>query len=314
MGVKESLLQTLQVLEDCLSDPALIDQAPHEIAHNARAGMLRQGLAVLVFSAIETFIRERTGEVFGTFNPNVVNFIDLPDSLQKAATSGALEGVRFRMKFEHPVNRASWVAGSVVPISTAINDASMISKLSFGYASSNLTESDVLEIMKAFGIEKPWDQISAISRRAGVAILNAESEFIAIKERRHSSAHVLASNVPYSNLLGSVRSARVICLSFDMLISRSRSILNSGQKVGKNGVAVTQGDVSLVFVAPKTNTSHQVLKEQLPPPAPQLHRRTIRVLPTLQMAIDHATRHGAARQVSVVVHDGTGTPSDWVSH
>ena len=57
------MLATLAVLTDCLNDAALIDIAPTAVAHNARARMLRQGLAVLVFSTVETFIRERTGEV-----------------------------------------------------------------------------------------------------------------------------------------------------------------------------------------------------------------------------------------------------------
>ena len=116
MSARESLLSTLAVLKDCLNDAALlVDMAPHNVAHNARARMLRQGLAVLVFSTVETFVRERTSEVLRSFTNPSLAFADLSPALQKATTLGALEGVRFRLKFQPPSQKILWLVANYYP-------------------------------------------------------------------------------------------------------------------------------------------------------------------------------------------------------
>lgn len=314
MGAKESLLGTLAVFRDCLNDPALIDRAPADVAHNSRAGMLRQGLAVLVFSTLEAFVRERTAELLLTFDNAVLTFADLSPALQKASTIGALEGVRFRMRLQPASSKVTWLTGALGPISTATTDVSNLSAYSFGHSTSNLGEDDVVDILKAFGIDSPWTQITQLTRRFGMAIPDCESDFIAIKERRHSSAHALTASVLYNDLSNSVRSALAICLAFDLLISNSRSLFNTGAGPKQNSrPAMSQDAVNLIFVEPRIGTTKfNVRKEQLPPPAPLLLRKTIRILPDKVTAISSATNYALSRRFHVVVHDATGTPVDWM--
>lgn len=315
MSAKESLLGTLSVLKDCLNDAALIDNAPTEIAHNARARMLRQGLAVLVFSTVETFIRERTGEVLQSFSNPALTFSDLSPALQRATTLGALEGVRFRLKLQPATSIVSWLVANLAPISGATTKVQALSNHSFGYASSNIDENDVREILKSFGVEAPWTQITALTTRVGVAILDAQAEFESIKERRHSSAHALSGHVSYVDLQNSIRSSLAICLAFDLLLSHSGRLLNLKVGPGHAGrPLLTHADIGIVFVAPRNGGRDFALKrEQLPPPAPVRARATVRTFSDHANAITYGTQFASSRRLQLVIPDATGIPTTWVT-
>ncbi len=278
MSAKNDALATLGVLKDCLNDQALVDKAPTDYVHNRRAAALRQGLAVLTFSAVETFIRERTGEVLGSF-ASKVRFSDLSPALQKATTIGALDGVRFRLKLQAPVNKISWLVTNIAPIATAATDIKNLSPHSFGYATSNLEEDDVRDILKAFGVESPWTQMTNLCSRVNLALPNCEAEFETIRKRRHSSAHALTSSVLHSQLEDSLRSSRAICLAFDLLLSHCLGLYNQrrSSSVATLVSGVAHSNIRLVFIEPRSGGDFGVKREQLPPPSPTIARPTVRV-------------------------------------
>ncbi|MDQ7978044.1 hypothetical protein QYH69_12410 [Paraburkholderia sp. SARCC-3016] len=314
MSAKDSLLATLNVLRDCLKDAALIDTAL-TVEHNLRASMLRQGLAVLVFATMESFIRERTGELLRSFsNPQLV-FSDLLPPLQRATTIGALDGIRFRLKLQPAQDKINWLVGALAPVATATSNLAQLSTYSFGQAASNLVEDDVSDILKAFGVHSPWVQITELSRRLGVGTLDCQSEFVTIKERRHDSAHALSANVLHPDLEGSLRSALAICIGFDLLLSHAQRLTND--KLGPNRdnrPAMKHVDVQLVFVAPKPGSTDRfiVRKEQLPPPATTL-TRSLRILPSLSNAVTFGRAYAGSRKLQLVVLDSTSTPTDWAT-
>lgn len=315
MSSRDSLLATLAVLKDCLNDTALVDKAPADVAHNARARMLRQGLAVLVFSTVETFIRERTGEVLRSFtNPSLV-FADLSPALQKAATLGALEGVRFRLKLQPAANKISWLVSNLAAISDAMANVQGLSDHSFGYSASNIGEDDVKEILRSFGVDGPWAQMTSLTARFGIAVLDAEAEFESIKKRRHSSAHALTGQVLFDDLQNSVRSSLAICLAFDLLLSHSGGLLNMKAGPGHGGrPPLTHNTVEIVFVAPRSGaTRFTVKKEQLPPPAPVLKRATVKTFSTEALAITYGEQYANGRRRQLVILDATAIPSKWVT-
>lgn len=312
MSAKDSLLATLQVLEDCVKDSALIDTALR-VEHNQRASMLRQGLAVLVFATMESFIRERTAELLSSFSNPQLTFSDLLPALQRAVTIGALEGIRFRLKLQLPQDKISWLVGALTPVSSATVNLFQLSEHSFGQAASNLTEDDISEILKAFGIDQPWLQITALSRRLGVGTLDCKTEFVTIKERRHNSAHALTANVLHPELEGSLRSALAICIGFDLLLSHAQQLTNSKLGPNKNNrPGMKHTDVSLVFVLPSSTTPGHfaVRKEQLAPPAP-LIKRSIRNFPDISSALTFANSFASSKKIQVVVLDNSSTPRNW---
>ena len=313
MSAKDSLLATLAALKDCLNDQAVIDKAPIDVAHNLRASMLRQGLAVLTFSTVETFIRERTGEILKTLTNKRLTFSDLSPTLQKATTLGALEGVRFRLKFQPQQDKINWLMTALAPISSATTNIRYLSEHSFGYAASNLDETDIRDILKAFGIDMPWIQMTQLTSRLGMALLDCESEFQALKKRRHSSAHALTANVLHADLFNSVRSALAICLAFDLLLSYARGLLNLRLGPGQGGrAAMLHTAIQLIFVESRPGTtSFRVRKEQLPPPAPVLHRPIIRTFSDEEPALIYGAKYALKRRCHMVLLDVTSTPINW---
>lgn len=300
---------------DCLIDSALIDNAPADVAHNARARMLRQGLAVLVFSTVETFIRERTGEVLRSFTNPALTFTDLSPALQKATTLGALDGVRFRLKLQSSASKIPWLVANLAPISGATTNIQALSSHSFGYAGSNIDEGDVKDILKSFGVDAPWNQITALTTRFGIAILDAEAEFVSIKKRRHSSAHALTGQVTYVDLQNSVRSSLAICLAFDLLLSHSGRLFNLKTGPGHAGrPPLTQSDIGIVFVASRNGGRDYVVKrKQLPPPAPALARSTVKKFPSEATAVIYGEQYAASTQRQLIILDATTTPAKWIT-
>ncbi len=311
---RESLRQTLVVLSDCLSDNALIDKAPAEVTHNARARMLRQGLAVLVFATVETFIRDRTVEALRSFtNPNLA-FTDLSVPLQKATTLGALEGVRFRLKFEAPTNRVAWLVANLTPIVGATSNVQQLSEYSFGYAASNIDEEDVAEILKSFGVEAPWSQVTSLTSRCRVAILDAQADFVAMRKRRHASAHALAGQVLFSELESSLRSSLGICLAFDLLLSHAAALINKRSSPGLGGrKLLKQSDVKLVFIEPRNRTNTFAVVKEYVSGQGSGRRRSLRVFATQSDAIAHGERYATRNEHQLIVLDTTSIPSHWVT-
>ena len=315
MSARDALLATLEILKDCLNDRALIDKAPSEVAHNKRAAMFRQGLAVLTFSAVETFIRERTTEVLGSLTNRRLTFSDLSPALQKATTIGALEGVRFRLKLQPTADKVSWLVANLVPISRATTNISDLSGHSFGYSASNLSEDEVRDILKAFGVDAPWNEMTQLTRRIGLALPSCETEFEAIKTRRHASAHAPTSQVPYLDLLNSLSSSLAICLAFDLLLSHCLSLHNLKRVPGVGSVPkVLQSNIKLVFAAPHTKPrSFVVRREQAPPPNPVFKRATVRIFDSELDAFTFGTRYILPRHSQFVVLDSTAKPKKWAT-
>ncbi|WP_295926219.1 HEPN domain-containing protein [uncultured Xanthomonas sp.] len=311
MNARTALLTTLLTLEDCLLMPALVDGAPHDSEHNRRAAMLRQGQAVLIFSAMESFIRNRTAEILQSFDSNVVNFSGLSEDLQKAVTIGAIDGISVRLKAQDKAIQVAWLMNEVSAVASAATSPYTFSRYSFCHAKSNINEDDVVNILKAFGVESVWRSIGALASRSGSTLPDARAEFVAVKKRRHSSAHAVSGTVPHADLEQSISSVRVICLAFDLLISKSLSLANTSAfpGVGSQG-KLTDDHIDLIFSEPR-GVKFAVLKETRPPPYPVIRRPTIRVLGDSASAENYALGYAAERGASLIVKSISGRPASW---
>ena len=305
------MLDTLSALADCLESPVLIDLAPSEVSHNRRAAMLRQGQAVLLFSAMETFLRDRTAEVLQSFDAAVVSFSGLSEKLQTAVTLGAMHGLQNRVKAQDKQLQSSWLMTEAAAIASASTSLSTLSRYSFAHDRSNIAEDDVSNILSAFGVDKPWESITAVTGRSGASLPDAKAEFIAIKKRRHSSAHVVTGAVPHADLEQSLLAVRSICAAFDLLISKARILANRGNFPGVGGNSKLIGaTLSLVFVQPRSG-KFIVVREQQAPPQPPLRRTTVRVLDDLAAAQRFGRTYASKSGSFLLLRDASGIPRDW---
>lgn len=250
---KQEFLARLDILAACLDEASTNDGAPAEHQKNLIAAMIRQGLAVLSFAAFETFVRHRTSECLKSLDSTKLAFSDLSEAIQEAATIGATRGMLFRIKFEDPATRHAWARNQLESIAASYSLLEKISPLSFGSDKANLDDEDIPQILRSFGIDKPWISITSIAKRAGLGgLLDAKSQFTQVKKTRHSSAHEVSSNVPHGELSNSIRILKGLAIGFDILLSHSTSIHNLGRIPGRPPeTKIETSQIKLLFIAPK---------------------------------------------------------------
>ena len=79
---RASFLQTNLAIERCLDIKETVYKSPSDICHNDSARVLRNGLAVVVFASLESFARDRIGEILSRISLTSIPFDDLPDKLR----------------------------------------------------------------------------------------------------------------------------------------------------------------------------------------------------------------------------------------
>ncbi|WP_221434467.1 hypothetical protein [Xanthomonas arboricola] len=261
---------------------------------------------------MESFIRNRTAEVLQSFDGGIVTFLDLSESLQKAVTIGAIDGISARLKAQDKALQVTWLMNEVGVVASAATSLSTFSRYSFGHAKSNISEDDVANILGAFGVSSCWKNIGDLASRSGSSLPDAKEEFIAIKKRRHSSAHVVSGAVPHADLKQSLVSVRVICLAFDLLISKSLRLANSSAFPGVGAhPKLTHNGVELIFTEPRA-AKFAVVRETRPPPSPPVLRPTLRLTADSASAEVYASSYAASRGVSLVIKDASGRPENWI--
>ena len=248
---RRELLERLVILKECLGEANLSDGPPTEHLRNQIAGMMRQGLAVLEFAALEAFIRQRTAECIRSFNPSRISFSDLSDAIQDAATVGAARGLLFRYKFEDQTTRQAWALRQLKYIASSDASLTNLSELSFGNDKANIDEEDISQILKSFGVDKPWASITSVAKKAGIGgLLDSKAQFTQIKKTRHASAHELGAGVTHHDLSNGIQSIRGLAIGFDMLLSHAVSIHNTGTIPGKPPAPkINDSNINILFVA-----------------------------------------------------------------
>jgi hypothetical protein len=80
----------ISIISEAVSNKALTDRE-----HNAVARMLRNGLAVVGFAALEDFIKKRSSEAMEEIGQCSVPFSKLPKKLQNAATYEVISALTY---------------------------------------------------------------------------------------------------------------------------------------------------------------------------------------------------------------------------
>lgn len=311
---RQDLLFRLDTLAACLNEKNLSDGAPSEYVRNQIAGLMRQGLAVLAFTALESFIRMRTAEALRSFDPAVVSFSNLSEAIQDAATLGAARGLLFRIKFEDPANQLAWALTQLKAV--AASDTSLeLSHLAFGNGTANLDEEDIPKILKAFGIDKPWINITGVAKNAGFGgLLDARQQFIEIKKRRHSSAHEITSSVPHGDLSNSLQSIRGIAVGFDLLLSHAVSLHNVGRFPGKvPEPKVEATHIKFLFIEELINLpgNFQVFRMHAASQSIPAARVKLNSFPTELEALTYAVETAKRSQEQAIAVGSGGVVADW---
>lgn len=204
---------------------AVKNKALTEKAHNDVARMLRNGLAVVGFTALEDFIKLRTSEVLSEVGNANVPFKDLPERLKFAATFEALSALSYQLSFRDKSDRIIYVQEHAKKISSTAGSVYEITPHAFGYDQANVKEDTVKSILKSFLIDDPWGEMSKLGARLGLVGMPLSETFKGAAHRRHRAAHVAHADTPITDLTQFIKEAYAIAIGFDGLLSKAFSMM-----------------------------------------------------------------------------------------
>lgn len=245
-AAKVLFLERIHSLQRSAQIDAVTNRALIETSHNSVAKMLRNGLAVVGFAALEDFLKTRTAEVLSEVGRTAVQFVDLPEKLQAAATVNAVEAFAYQLSLRPKTDRISYIQEHAHKVASTATTAYELTPHAFGYSQANVQTDTVSDILKSFKINDPWGQMGQISSRLGLTALPLEETFKNAARRRHRAAHVAHADTPQGDLIQFVREAFAIAIGFDSLLSKAldkmrrhdRSYLSSAGVISARDISI----------------------------------------------------------------------------
>ena len=218
---RSHFLGRMSALAQSLNIDAVATRPLHDRAHNDVARLLRNGLAVVSFAALEDFIKSRTSEVLTDVGHTGVPFRDLPEPLRVAATLDAISALSYQITIRPKVDRMQYIQEQALKIASTANAAYELTPHALAFDRANVQDDTIKLILKAFLIDDPWGQITRIASRLGLAALPLDETYRVAAQRRHRAAHVANADTPQSDLMQFSIEAIAIAIGFDALLSRA---------------------------------------------------------------------------------------------
>lgn len=220
-SAKDLFLERMHALERSASIEAVTNKTLTDKAHNDVAKMLRNGLAVVGFAALEDFVKSRSSEVLSEIGSTGIPFHELPEKLKIATTVGSIKALSYQLNLRPPTDQITYVQEHAQKLASTGSTAYDLTPLAFGYSEANLKDEGVKEILKSFLINDPWGQMTQLASRLGLAALPLNETFKGAALRRHRAAHVGHADTPQTDLAQYVKEALAIAIGFDTLLTRS---------------------------------------------------------------------------------------------
>lgn len=221
MTARDNFFSRLADIELALSDNSVQDGTLVDVARNAKARVLRNGLAVVLFAVLEDFIRNRTAEILGGIGAIGVPFTMLPAKLKKAATTGALNNLGMRVKLFEEADKLPFILQHAAKIASSGTTPYEISGISLVNSRSNIDKEEIKDALSAFSVEGGWSAMTGLAVRMNFGGLPLEDAFTSIALRRHAAAHEAGANTPLQELVGCITQMRAIASAYDCLVSRA---------------------------------------------------------------------------------------------
>ncbi|SDG11811.1 hypothetical protein SAMN05216571_104349 [Onishia taeanensis] len=191
---------------------------------NGSSKLLRNGLAVVGFTALEDFIKNRFSVAFEEIAQTRVTFDELPEKIQKAVTYEAVSSIEhqisIRKHLEHS-DKLDFIQSEAEKIASTSNERGFkLTGYAFGFGKSNVSGTDVKEALNCFHVKNPWEVMTSIAQVIGLVSLPLSNSYQNASNRRHKAAHVAQADTPYSDLENYVGEAISIAISIDIVVGR----------------------------------------------------------------------------------------------
>ncbi len=306
MAARDDFLNSLGHYELAIGDPVLVSKAPREVGHNGKARLLRNGLAVACFAALEDFLKSRFRETLSRIDGNSARFDDLPAALRSAALDGVAQGVaaQLRIRSIDEPERSRMIVEAARAMASSQTAAYEISPLVFGSHQSNLNLETIKEALRNLQVEGGWQALGDVATAARAGHPSLASSFRSFAQARHSAAHDARAEVALPDLETYGQVALSTALAFDALVSRACARLSRGDPdllEGGTG-SVTSAEIEVVFVEKTTSGARELNRPSA---------RALKVHPSTEAAMASASRRPANSGRVVVLLDQRGLPAAW---
>lgn len=247
---KQNFLERIFTIRKSLSTPNIIDNAPTYTEHNDIAKLLRNGLAVVGFVALEDFIKNKTIETLKDISTSFIPFNNLTEDLQYFTTVEVLKSILRLVNYENSKSdKISFIQRETKVISSTLNTAYDLNSYSFGYNNSNINKDEIKKILKAFNIADAWRKMSLLSSTIGITTFPLDNSFDNAANRRHKAAHDTTSNIPITDLQQYILEAIAISLTFDAFITFSKNkLINENSSFISNSTLIDNNSISLSYI------------------------------------------------------------------
>lgn len=250
--VRQDFIERISIFKSSLNTPNTLDQQLNNVDHNNIAKLLRNGLAVVGFVALEDFIKNRTYEVLCEIASSQISFNNLTDELKKRTIVVALESIYANLKFQD--DKISYVQSEAKIIASSLLTNYQLNKHAFGYKSFNMNDEEVSSILKAFYVKRPWQEQTLLSSHIGLTTLDLTTSFKNAMNRRHSAAHDVSCVIPTGDLVYYVKEAIAIALTFDaLLVSAKNKLINDNYNFINNKIGTVWSEINLSRIQKQGN-------------------------------------------------------------
>lgn len=304
-AAREYLLGRVEAIVTILSSSISTDASPVPQA-NSPAVVVRNGAMVMLFCALEGFLRDRSLECARAINQTTVPYTHLPAALKAASLVSTFEGlVNLSRQMSVADRLAAFERASIAVASGALGSQYNFTEYSFARDKSNISADDVARIAKSFGVDNFWNAARIICSKIGAAIVgNVDEIFKQLALDRHKAAHVPSFSIPHSRLTSALPEALALALSFDALISAATVRLSQSRiATGILPAALTAGDVDFMTIRP-----HQAGRWAAFAPT---STRALFIEASESAALTRAMAVATSRKLSIICKDSTGRASGW---
>lgn len=256
VGARDELLENIGGVRRAAQDSSLQRLAPlptNAIA-NKMADLLRRGLYVVAFNAMEDYLKKRASEHLSNLpNLTALDFEDLPPALRRAAVIDAIKnGVReagYDKTNQIQIIRA--VAGAVA--STDSRQQYSIHEYSVLRSGSNISAEDIKLAIGALHIADPWGQMQSLLDGVGNVGAPIRGRFETCLVKRNSAAHN-GQPIEYSDLVEIADLAVPLCFAFDVIFSAGMARIANNIPTAENDAKVEPiGGVTVRYVGQRGN-------------------------------------------------------------
>lgn len=215
-------LKTVGALREIAADlgPAQIGSGMDRAANSLRLN----GAHVTAFSALEDFIRRRVIEIIQWLGNNHIKFNDFPQVLKKYLLEETIRGINFSLQRTDDSERVSLLQLEGLLIETTINPAVKYepSIYCFGKSQSNLSKSQLSDLINAMVIKDGFGSLTSVAAAAGLTFLGPPDRiFSRLATNRHRAAHGFGSDYRLQDFLDDLNSSLpLMAFAFDTCISQ----------------------------------------------------------------------------------------------